>query len=135
MVEFLGILVKALAMLVCGLIAGAIGGLFGSGEGRGPASNGGVRPDGSTACMAIDGAITGEVFREYVRHVLLPTLRPGDIVVMDNLSAHKDTEAIDLINGVGAEVRFLPPYSPDFNPIEEMWSKVKEFLRAAKART
>jgi len=85
--------------------------------------------------MAIDGAITGEVFREYVRHVLLPTLRPGDIVVMDNLSAHKDAEAIDLINGVGAEVRFLPPYSPDFNPIEKMWSKVKEFLRAARART
>jgi transposase len=94
-----------------------------------------VRLDGSTACMAIDGATTGEVFREYVRHVLLPTLRPGDIVVMDNLSAHKDAEAIDLINGVGAEVRPLPPYSPDFNPIEKMWSKVKEFLRDAKART
>jgi len=91
--------------------------------------------DGSTACMAIDGATTGEVFREYVRHVLLPTLRPGDIVVMDNLSAHKDAEAIDLINGVGAEVRPLPPYSPDLNPIEKMWSKVKESLRNAKART
>lgn len=94
-----------------------------------------VRLDGGTACMAIVGSTTGEVFREYVRHVLLPTLRPGDIVVMDNLSAHKNTEAIELINGVGAAVRFLPPYSPDFNPIEEMWSKVKEFLRDAKART
>lgn len=94
-----------------------------------------VRLDGSTACMAIDGATTGEVFREYVRQVLLPTLRPGDIVVMDNLSAHKDAEAIDLINGVGAEVRPLPPYSPDLNPIEKMWSKVKESLRDAKART
>jgi transposase len=94
-----------------------------------------VRLDGSTACMAIDGATTGEVFREYVRHVLLPTLQQGDIVVMDNLSAHKDAEAINLINGVGAELRFLPPYSPDFNPIEKMWSKVKEFLRDAKART
>lgn len=94
-----------------------------------------VRPDGSTACMAIDGATTGEVFREYVRHVLLPTLRPGDIVVLDNLSAHKDAEAIGLITGAGAALRFLPPYSPDFNPIEKMWSKVKAFLRAARART
>ena len=94
-----------------------------------------VRLDGSTACMAIDGATTGEVFREYVRHVLSPTLEPGDIVVMDNLSAHKDTEALDLIRSAGAEVRFLPSYSPDLNPIEKMWSKVKAFLRAAKART
>lgn len=94
-----------------------------------------VRLDGSTACMTIDGATTGEVFREYVRHVLLPTLEPGDIVVMDNLSAHKDTEALDLIRSAGAEVRFLPSYSPDLNPIEKMWSKVKAFLRAAKART
>ena len=94
-----------------------------------------VRLDGNTACMAIEGATTGEVFREYVRHVLLPTLRPGDIVVMDNLSAHKNAEAISLIQGARAEVRFQPPYSPDFNPIEKMWSKVKEFLRVAKART
>ena len=94
-----------------------------------------VRLDGSTACMAIDGATTGEVFRAYVQHVLLPTLREGDIVVLDNLSAHKDTEALDLIRSAGAEVRFLPPYSPDFNPIEKMWSKVKECLRAAKALT
>ena len=94
-----------------------------------------VRLNGSTACMALDGATTGEVFREYVRQVLLPTLRPGDLVVMDNRSSHQDTESIDLINGVGAEVRFLPAYSPDLNPIEKMWSKVKAFLRAAKART
>ena len=94
-----------------------------------------IRLDGRTACMAIDGATTGEVFREYVRQVLLPTLEPGDVVVMDNLSAHKDAEAFALIKGVGAEVRFLPPYSPDFNPIEKMWSKVKQSLRAAKART
>ena len=94
-----------------------------------------VRLDGSTACMAIDGATTGEVFRAYVQHVLLPTLREGDIVMLDNLSAHKDAEALALILSVGAEVRFLPPYSPDLNPIEQMWSKVKAFLRAAKART
>lgn len=94
-----------------------------------------IRHDGSTACMAIDGATTSDVFREYVRHVLLPTLQPGDIVVLDNLSAHQDAEALGLIRSVGAEVRFLPPYSPDLNPIEKMWSKVKEFLRDAKSRT
>jgi len=94
-----------------------------------------VRLDGSTACMAIDGATDADVFREYVRHVLVPTLRPGDIVVLDNLSAHQDKEALELIAAAGAEVWFLPPYSPDFNPIEKMWSKIKEFLRAAKART
>ncbi len=94
-----------------------------------------IRLDGSTACMAIDGATSAEVFRAYVHHVLVPTLRPGDLVVLDNLSAHKDREAIQLIKSVGAAVRFLPPYSPDLNPIEKMWSKIKEFLRAAKART
>ncbi len=85
--------------------------------------------------MVIDGATTSDVFREYVRHVLLPTLQPGDMVVLDNLSAHKDAEARGLIRSVGAEVRFLPPYSPDLNPMEKMWSKVKEFLRDAKSRT
>lgn len=85
--------------------------------------------------MAIDGATSGEVFREYVRQVLLPTLRPGDIVVLDNLSAHKDIGALATIKSAGADVWFLPPYSPDFNPIEKMWSKIKEFLRSAKART
>jgi transposase len=63
------------------------------------------------------------------------TLRPGDIVVLDNLSPHKDQAALALIEQAGAEVRFLPPYSPDFNPIEKMWSKVKTLLRNTKART
>ena len=94
-----------------------------------------VRLDGSTACMTVDGATDADVFREYVRHVLLSTLRPGDIVVLDNLSPHKDKEAIELIASVGAEICFLPPYSPDLNPIEKMWSKIKEFLRSLKART
>jgi len=94
-----------------------------------------VRLDGSTACMAVDGATDADVFREYVRHVLLSSLHPGDIVVLDNLSPHKDKEAIELIGSTGAEVWFLPPYSPDLNPIEKMWSKIKEFLRTAKART
>ena len=89
----------------------------------------------STACMAVDGATDADVFREYVRHVLLPSLRPGDIVVLDNLSPHKDKEAIEPIASAGAEIWFLPPYSPDLNPIEKMWSKIKEFLRSVKART
>ncbi len=94
-----------------------------------------IRSDGTTACMTIDGATSAVVFREYVRQVLLPTLRPSDIVVLDNLSAHKDKTAIELIESAGAKAKFLPPYSPDLNPIEKMWSKVKESLRTAKART
>lgn len=70
-----------------------------------------------------------------MREVLLPALRPGDIVVMDNLGAHKNEQTLDLIRQVGAEVRFLPAYSPDLNPIEMMWSKVKSLLRKAEART
>ncbi len=94
-----------------------------------------IRLDGSTACMAIDGATSAEVFRAYVRHVLVPTLRTGDIVIFDGLSTHKDSEAMDLIHAAGAMTLPLPAYSPDLNPIEKMWSKIKEFLRAAKART
>jgi transposase len=94
-----------------------------------------IRRDGSTAAMTVEGATTSEVFRAYIEHILAPTLRPGDIVVLDNLSPHKDKTALALIEQAGAEVRFLPPYSPDFNPIEKMWSKVKTLLRSAKART
>lgn len=96
---------------------------------------GSIRLNGETSCMAIDGATTGEVFRAYVREVLCPTLHPGDIVIADNLSAHKDRESEALINARGASLEFLPPYSPDFNPIEKMWSKVKTHLRGAKARS
>lgn len=85
--------------------------------------------------MAVDGATDKNTFREYIRCVLVPTLRAGDIVVLDNLSAHKDQESQKLVEQAGAELRFLPPYSPDLNPIEKMWSKIKAFLRAAKART
>lgn len=94
-----------------------------------------IRLDGATACMVVDGATSADVFREYVRQILVPSLRAGDIVILDNLSAHKDAEATNLILAAGAVVMPLPPYSPDLNPIEKMWSKVKEFLRAAKART
>jgi transposase len=96
---------------------------------------GSIRLDGSTACMTIEGATDTEVFRAYVREVLCPTLRPGDLVVMDNLSPHKSEPTLALIAAVGAEVLFLPAYSPDLNPIEKMWSKIKSLLRAAEART
>ena len=94
-----------------------------------------IRHDGKTECMTIEGSTTAEVFRSYVEKFLVPTLKPGDIVVMDNLSSHKDKTAQKLIEEVGAQVRFLPPYSPDLNPIEKMWSKVKSILRSIKART
>lgn len=94
-----------------------------------------IRVDGTTACMAIDGATDTEVFATYVHQVLCPTLRPGDIVIMDNLSPHKGADALASIQQAGAEVLFLPAYSPDFNPIENMWSKVKTHLRATEART
>jgi transposase len=94
-----------------------------------------IRLDGSTACMALEGATDTETFRAYVREVLVPTLRPGDRVVMDNLSPHKSDQTLALIANAGAEVLFLPAYSPDLNPIEKMWSKIKALLRSAEART
>jgi len=84
-----------------------------------------VRLDGSTACMVVDGATDKDVFQAYVQHIILPTLKPSDIVILDNLSAHKNQETRDLIESDGAELWFLPPYTPDFNPIEKMWSKIK----------
>jgi transposase len=96
---------------------------------------GAMRMDGSTACMAIEGATDAQVFEAYVRQVLCPTLSPGDRVVMDNLSPHKSPESLSLIAQAGAQVMFLPAYSPDFNPIEQMWSKVKNTLRSLEART
>ena len=95
---------------------------------------GAVRLDGNTACMAIEGATNTDVFHAFVSQVLVPELRPNDIVIMDNLSAHKSEPTLELIRQVGAEVLFLPPYSPDLNPIEKMWSKVKNSLRSSAAR-
>lgn len=93
-----------------------------------------VRLDGTTACMTIEGATNTEVFHAYAREVLVPALRAGDIVIMDNLGPHKNERTIALIEQTGAQVRFLPAYSPDLNPIEMMWSKVKALLRKAQAR-
>lgn len=94
-----------------------------------------VRLDGSTACLTIEGATDTEVFRTYVEKVLVPTLRSGDIVVMDNLTPHQNPQTLELIRQAGAEALFLPAYSPDLNPIEKMWSKVKNRLRSLAART
>ena len=91
--------------------------------------------DGSTACMTIEGATDTEVFRTYVKEVLCPKLRPGDVVVMDNLAPHKSAPTLALIEAAGAKTLFLPAYSPDLNPIEKMWSKLKSFLRKVEART
>jgi transposase len=90
---------------------------------------------GLEAMMTIEGATDSDVFRAYVREVLCPTLREGDIVVADNLSAHKAAGVQEAIAATGARLLYLPPYSPDLNPIERCWSKIKTFLRAAKART
>jgi transposase len=94
-----------------------------------------IRLDGTTAAMTIPGATDTEVFRAYVRKVLCPSLRPGDLVIMDNLAPHKSDPTLALITQAGAQILFLPAYSPDFNPIEKMWSKVKASLRSAQART
>jgi transposase len=96
---------------------------------------GALRLEGLTAPMVLDGAMHGIAFLAYVEQVLVPTLKPGDIVVMDNLPAHKPLAVRRAIEAAGAELRFLPPYSPDFNPIEMAFSKLKALLKKAAART
>ena len=95
----------------------------------------GLRMTGMTAPMVLDGSINRMSFLDYVRRVLVPTLSPGDIVVIDNLSSHKGDKVREAIEAVGATVRFLPPYSPDFNPIEKAFSKLKAHLRRAAQRS
>jgi transposase len=94
-----------------------------------------VRLDGVGACLAFDGATDTAAFETYIGGCLAPTLRPDDIVILDNLSCHKTAEVRRLIESVGAEVRYLPAYSPDLNPIEQLFSKLKAYLRSAAART
>lgn len=96
---------------------------------------GALRLDGMTAPMVLDGAMHGPAFLAYVEQVLVPTLNLGDIVVMDNLPAHKPATVRRAIEGTGAELRFLPAYSPDFNPIEMAFSKLKAFLKKLAPRT
>lgn len=94
-----------------------------------------IDAEGVKPSMSVEGAVDSKAFESYIEHFLLPKLRRGQIVVMDNLSVHKSSRAQRLIEEAGATLLFLPPYSPDFNPIEEAFSKVKVILRKAEART
>jgi transposase len=94
-----------------------------------------MNAEGMGPCLAVEGATTGEVFKAYLEQVLAPSLRPGQVVVMDNLSSHKGSEVRELIEKRGCDLMYLPPYSPDLNPIEEAFAKLKALLRRAGART
>jgi transposase len=95
----------------------------------------GLRSTGLTAPLVVDGAINGDVFRAYVEQILVPTLVPGDIVILDNLSSHKVVGVREAIEARGARLVYLPPYSPDLNPIEQAFAKLKALLRKIAART
>jgi transposase len=94
-----------------------------------------IRANGNMVPLVFEGALNGELFKAYISQCLAPTLNKGDIVIMDNLTSHKVKGVIDPIIAAGASVIYLPPYSPDLNPIELMWSKMKAHLRKVKART
>jgi transposase len=96
---------------------------------------GAMNAEGLLATMTVESPTDGEVMRAYLEQVLCPRLQPGQIVVMDNLGAHKVEGVRELIEAAGAKLLYLPPYSPDFNPIEQCWAKVKQKLRSLKART
>jgi transposase len=91
--------------------------------------------NGVRCSTVVDGAVNGDVFEAFVQQVLLPQLKPGDIVVLDNLSSHRRASIQSLIESAGAELRFLPPYSPDLNPIELVFAKIKQLLRSLACRT
>ena len=95
----------------------------------------GLRDTGIVAPFIVDGAMTGPIFRTYVEEVLVPMLQPGDVVVMDNLPAHKVTGVREAIHAAEAGLLYLPPYSPDLNPIEQLFAKLKTLLRKAAARS
>ncbi|KYK44754.1 DDE endonuclease [Bradyrhizobium liaoningense] len=96
---------------------------------------GALRHDLLTAPCVFDGPINGECFCAYVKHLLLPTLREGDIVILDNLGSHKSKAVRQMIQAAGARLWYLPPYSPDLNPIEQAFSKIKHWMRQAQKRT
>lgn len=91
--------------------------------------------EGIRCSTVVDGAVNGDIFEAFVEQVLIPHLKPGDIVVMDNLSSHKRVRVRELIEGRQAKLAYLPPYSPDLNPIEHIFSKIKQLLRSLKTRT
>jgi transposase len=88
-----------------------------------------LRQDGTTEALVFEGALNGEMFKEYMRSCLAPTLKEGDVVIMDNLSSHKVKGIQEIVEEQGARIEYLPPYSPDLNPVENMWSKMKTNLR------
>ncbi len=90
---------------------------------------------GVNCSTVVDGAVNSDVFEAFVEQVLVPTLKPGDVVVLDNLSSHKRERTRERIAAAGAELKFLPPYSPDMNPIEMVFSKIKQLLRSLACRT
>jgi len=94
-----------------------------------------IRLDGIVAPMLLDGSVNAATFAGYVEECLVPVLEPGDILIIDNLPAHKSVRITEAVEGAGCKLVYLPPYSPDFNPIENMWSKVKASLRKTAART
>ncbi len=91
--------------------------------------------EGVRCSTVVDGAVNGDIFEAFVEQVLVPTLHPGDVVVMDNLSSHKRARTRELIESAEADLVFLPPYSPDLNPIEMVFSKIKQLLRSLRCRT
>jgi transposase len=95
----------------------------------------GLKASGIVAPFVLDGPMTGDVFRAYVQQMLAPSLEPGDVVVLDNLAAHKVAGVAEAIRAVGASLLYLPPYSPDLNPIEQLFAKLKALLRRAATRT
>lgn len=96
---------------------------------------GAVALDGIRTMVAIEAATCSELFTKFVVEHLVPTLKAGEVVVMDNLAAHKTPRAVQAIQGCGAEVLYLPPYSPEFNPIEKAWAKLKDFMRKLKTQS
>jgi transposase len=94
-----------------------------------------IRLDGTTESILFEGTVDRKMYEEYFKEILAPQLRPGDIVIMDNLSAHKSDTVVKTAELLHAKVKFLPAYSPDLNPIEQMWSKLKQILRGLKPRT
>ena len=94
-----------------------------------------ITAEGLGQSLAVEGSTTREVFETYLEGVLAPSLSPGQVVVMDNLSSHKGGKVREIVEGCGCELLYLPPYSPDFNPIEQTFSKIKGLIRKAQART
>jgi transposase len=93
-----------------------------------------LRLDGTTEALMFEGALNGEMFISYMKNCLAPTLKEGDVIIMDNLSSHKVKGLEEVVKERGARIEYLPPYSPDLNPVENMWSKVKTYLRQVKER-